>query len=138
MLAGRGPPTCRLYHALRKCDALLAPAIFLSRDDCIMHFKDVDKDRDGNISSAVYRSFDNILDALEFVESSAVHQKKSHEAIIFSISSKKRPLITEDEISRKPTLPVRAIKRARKNAQQALPTQEVKTDRGSRKHRNAN
>ena len=85
-----------------------------------MHFQDVDKDRDGNISSSVYQSFDNISDALEFVESSVGHQKKSQDAIIFSISFKTRPPFPEGETSGKQTKPVRAVKRARKTTQQVL------------------
>jgi hypothetical protein len=59
------PPAKRMYYAIRKCDSLKAPAIFLHWDDCSFYVDD-----DENEVRVEYQSFDQMAEAIKYIESS--------------------------------------------------------------------
>lgn len=56
------PPAKRLFYAVRKCEALKAPAIFLDWDDCCFYVNI--KENDGPVD---YQTFDVITDAFKYM-----------------------------------------------------------------------
>ena len=59
------PPAKRMYYAIRKCDSLKAPAIFLHWDDCSFYVDDEE-----NEVSVEYQSFGLMAEAIKYIESS--------------------------------------------------------------------
>jgi hypothetical protein len=50
------------FHAIRKCDSLKAPAIFLDWEDCSFYL-----DQDENDGKVEYQAFDVVMEALEYI-----------------------------------------------------------------------
>jgi hypothetical protein len=69
------PPARRQYYAVRKCDSLRAPAIFLHWDDCSFYVEHtilslVANEESKDEAQAEYQSFDQIAEAMEYISSS--------------------------------------------------------------------
>jgi hypothetical protein len=56
------PPAKRQFYAIRKCDSLKAPAIFLHWDDCCFYVDN--EENDGRVD---YQTFDVITDAFKYI-----------------------------------------------------------------------
>ena len=81
----------------------MTPAIFLSRDDCIMHAVDADKDGGG------YWLFSLPVIDNNGCESLPEQQREFQQQLALSTSTTERPPSTEDKTSRQQTSPVRAL-----------------------------
>ena len=58
------PAAKQIYYAIRQCDSLRAPAIFLHWDDCSFYV-----DNDENEDDVVYAKFDKVVDAVTYITS---------------------------------------------------------------------
>ena len=65
-------PQQRIFYAIRTCDSLQAPAIFMARDDCRCYI-DQNERNDG----LQYEVFDNILTAMEYIDGMSCDQSTS-------------------------------------------------------------
>ena len=56
------PAAKQIYYAIRQCDSLRAPAIFLHWDDCSFYV-----DNDENEDDVVFAKFDKVVDAVTYI-----------------------------------------------------------------------
>ena len=73
----------RTFYAIRQCDGLNAPAIFLNKNDIDFYI-----DQDENEDHVEYRICDNILDAMEYIDRAP---KGSMLAELLQLDSRKTP-----------------------------------------------
>jgi hypothetical protein len=67
----RKPSAKRLYHAVRKCDSLKAPAIFFDWEDCNFYV-----DNDENEGVVDWKSFEHLVEAVKYLTLKEVPKPK--------------------------------------------------------------
>jgi hypothetical protein len=72
----------KLYHAVRKCDSLKAPAIFFDWEDCNFYL-----DNDENEGAVDWKSFEQLFDAVKYLTLKEVPQQRNRHPLDVIVSA---------------------------------------------------